>query len=134
VHFLFVRIPTPATIRIYCDVGKGIELELLKTFESSARAPVANISMPKMEYIDVEIHGLGLHCFIKRFGPSDISILLALVHVVIFHIFITATVCRRSHRPITATENASVKKPVLVQNLAARSPRKAARTVAFADV
>ena len=85
VHFLFICIPTPATVRIYRNVDKRIELKSLKTFVPSARLSLADISVPEVKYIPVEASNLGSHGFIKGFGPGHISILLALVHVMAIH-------------------------------------------------
>ena len=84
-HFLLFRIPTPTTVRIQRDIAIRIELESLQTFMPSTRLPLADIAMPEVKDLPIEVPDLASHGFIKGFGPADISVLLALVHVVAFH-------------------------------------------------
>ena len=122
-HVLFLCVPTPATVRIYCDVCKRVELETLQTFVPRAGSPLAHIAMPEVKNIPAEVSNLGSHGLVKWLGPRDIPILLAHVPVVTFHNFIEAVVGGAVHRAIPATENAGIEKPVLVEKLADRSRR-----------
>jgi hypothetical protein len=55
-------------------------MEFLKTFVTPTWMPIADISVPDVKNISIEVSDLGSYAFIKGFGPADISILLALVH------------------------------------------------------
>src|SRR4029079_19744232 len=119
------------TVRIQRDIAIRIELESLQAFVPSARLPLADISMPEVKDFPIEVPDLASHGFIKGFGPGDISVLLALVHVVAFHQFIEAMVGGTDHRAIPSADDACVIEAVPVQNLAARRPCKTIRASAF---
>src|SRR5438105_2151861 len=134
VHVRLVTIPAPAAVLICGYVDERIELESLQAFVSRARLPIVEIPMPEVEDMPFQEADFGPHGVMEGFSPGDISLSLAVIHVMAFHEFIETMCSRTNHRAIPAAKNTGVEKSVLVKKLAVRRPRKATCAGAVAVV
>jgi len=95
------------------------------------RAPSLDATMPQMEYVALEASEIGMHSFVERSGPREVTLSLGLVHIVTVHQFIETLVRSTIYCAIAAANNASVKEPMLSEKLPPSRPREAVRASAF---